>query len=158
MQQKYVSQKKSQNRRLLLEALVEENSPSHSDLKMTSRGPVTQKMAPGAKETTYWDDNRRERWLPWTGYLVPMRTSRFKKKPHMIRMFVHDRVETSLSKHPSLDTQPSSTGRPLMGDPSSGWLLWSTGSLRRNHLSGPSTATLLAWVALSPSKGQSRGL
>ncbi|MPD01416.1 hypothetical protein E2C01_096943 [Portunus trituberculatus] len=38
MQQKYVPQKNSQNRRLLREALVEGN-PSHSDMKMTSRGP-----------------------------------------------------------------------------------------------------------------------
>ncbi|MPC72353.1 hypothetical protein E2C01_066656 [Portunus trituberculatus] len=82
---------------------------------MTSRGP-------GARETTYWDYNRRERWLPWTGYLVTMRTSRFKNRPHMKRMFVHDRAKTTLPKHPSLDIQPSSTGRPLLGDPSSGWL------------------------------------
>ncbi|MPC80019.1 hypothetical protein E2C01_074582 [Portunus trituberculatus] len=72
MQQKYVLQKNSQNRRLLREALVEGNPPSHSDLKMMSRGQ-------GARETTYWDYNGRDRWLPWTGYLVPMRTSRFKK-------------------------------------------------------------------------------
>ncbi|MPC83437.1 hypothetical protein E2C01_078146 [Portunus trituberculatus] len=38
------------------------------------------------------------------------------------RKFVHDRAKTppTLQKHPSLDTQPSSTGRPLLGDPSSG--------------------------------------
>ncbi|MPC83416.1 hypothetical protein E2C01_078125 [Portunus trituberculatus] len=29
------------------------------------------KLAPGARETTYLDYNGRERWLPWTGYLVP---------------------------------------------------------------------------------------
>ncbi|MPC51913.1 hypothetical protein E2C01_045770 [Portunus trituberculatus] len=47
------------------------------------------------RETTYWDYNESERWLPRTGYLVPMRTSRFKKRPHMMRMFVvHDRAET----------------------------------------------------------------
>ncbi|MPC56823.1 hypothetical protein E2C01_050789 [Portunus trituberculatus] len=34
--------------------------------------------------------------------------------------FVHDRAKTPLPKHPSLDTQPSSTGRPLLGDPSTG--------------------------------------
>ncbi|MPC71395.1 hypothetical protein E2C01_065672 [Portunus trituberculatus] len=67
MQQKCVPQKNSKNRRLLREALVEGNPPSHSDLKMTSHGP-------GARETTYWDYNERKRWLPWTGYLVPMRT------------------------------------------------------------------------------------
>ncbi|MPC96921.1 hypothetical protein E2C01_092202 [Portunus trituberculatus] len=39
-----------------------------------------------------------------------------------------------LPKHPSLDTQPSSTGRPLLGDPSSGWFRLSTGCLRKNHL------------------------
>ncbi|MPD01666.1 hypothetical protein E2C01_097204 [Portunus trituberculatus] len=39
MQQKYIPQKNSQNRRLLREALVKGNPPSHSDLKMTSRGP-----------------------------------------------------------------------------------------------------------------------
>ncbi|MPC50476.1 hypothetical protein E2C01_044305 [Portunus trituberculatus] len=39
MQQKYVPQKNSQNRRLLREALVEGNPPPYSDLKMTSRGP-----------------------------------------------------------------------------------------------------------------------
>ncbi|MPC19578.1 hypothetical protein E2C01_012496 [Portunus trituberculatus] len=49
-------------------------------------------------------------------------------------MFVHDRAETSLPKHPSLDIQPSNTGRPLLGDSSSGQLRWSTGTLRRNHL------------------------
>ncbi|MPC70331.1 hypothetical protein E2C01_064575 [Portunus trituberculatus] len=38
MQEKCVSQKNSQNRRLL-EALVEGNPPSHPDLKMTSREP-----------------------------------------------------------------------------------------------------------------------
>ncbi|MPC13312.1 hypothetical protein E2C01_006043 [Portunus trituberculatus] len=37
----------------------------------------------GARETTYWDDNGSERWLPWT--LVPMRTNRFKKRPHMMQ-------------------------------------------------------------------------
>ncbi|MPC76968.1 hypothetical protein E2C01_071405 [Portunus trituberculatus] len=57
-----------------------------------SRGPgqaphenlnLHKRLAPGARETTYWDDNGSERWLPWMGYLVPMRTSRFKKKvPH----------------------------------------------------------------------------
>ncbi|MPC90537.1 hypothetical protein E2C01_085528 [Portunus trituberculatus] len=31
-------------------------------------------MTPGAEETTYWDYNGRKRWLPWTGYLIPMRT------------------------------------------------------------------------------------
>ncbi|MPD02801.1 hypothetical protein E2C01_098406 [Portunus trituberculatus] len=77
MQQKRDPEKNSQNRRLLREALVEGNPPFHSDLKMTSRGP-------GARETTNWDYNGRERWLLWTGYLVPMRTSRFKKRPHMI--------------------------------------------------------------------------
>ncbi|MPC28641.1 hypothetical protein E2C01_021850 [Portunus trituberculatus] len=74
----------------------------------TSREPDI--IAPGARETTYWDDIGSERWLPWTGYLVPMWTSHLKKRPHMMRMFVHDRAETTLSKHPSLDTQPSSTG------------------------------------------------
>ncbi|MPC50641.1 hypothetical protein E2C01_044470 [Portunus trituberculatus] len=39
MQQKYVPQKNSQNRRLLWEALVEGNPPSYSDLKMTPRRP-----------------------------------------------------------------------------------------------------------------------
>ncbi|MPC91929.1 hypothetical protein E2C01_086994 [Portunus trituberculatus] len=114
MQQKCVPQKNFQNRRLLWEALVEGNPPPYSDLKMTSRGPGQQphenlnlhkKMAPWARETTYWDYNGRERWLPWTGYLVPMRTSRFKNRPHMIRMFVHDRDETTTLKHPNLDTQ-----------------------------------------------------
>ncbi|MPD02383.1 hypothetical protein E2C01_097961 [Portunus trituberculatus] len=63
-------------KRLLREALVEGNPSSHSDLKMTSREP-------GARETTYWDDNGSEHWVPWTGYLVPMRTNCFKKKaPH----------------------------------------------------------------------------
>ncbi|MPC60972.1 hypothetical protein E2C01_055034 [Portunus trituberculatus] len=58
--------------------LVEGNPPSHLDLKMTSRGPVTQKkIGPGARETTYWEYNGSERWLPWTGYLVPMQTIRF---------------------------------------------------------------------------------
>ncbi|MPC95461.1 hypothetical protein E2C01_090673 [Portunus trituberculatus] len=89
MPQKCVPQKNSQNRKLLWEALVEGNPPSHSDLKMTSRGP-------GARETSYWDYNGSERWLPWTGYLVPMRTSRFKQRTHMMRMFVHDRAETPL--------------------------------------------------------------
>ncbi|MPC48518.1 hypothetical protein E2C01_042292 [Portunus trituberculatus] len=73
------------------------------------------RLAPGAKETTYWDYSGSERWLPWMGYLIPMWTSRFKKiRPHMMRMFVHDRAETPLPKHPSLDTQPSNTGRPSM--------------------------------------------
>ncbi|MPC61471.1 hypothetical protein E2C01_055543 [Portunus trituberculatus] len=49
-----------------------------------------------------------------------MRTSRFKKWPHMIRMFFHDRAETPLPKHPSLDTQPSNTGRPLLAIPLAG--------------------------------------
>ncbi|MPC63841.1 hypothetical protein E2C01_057947 [Portunus trituberculatus] len=49
------------------------------------------------------------------------------------------RAEIPLPKDPSLDTQPSSTGRPLLGHPSSGWLRWSTGSLRRNHLVWPLT-------------------
>ncbi|MPC35965.1 hypothetical protein E2C01_029404 [Portunus trituberculatus] len=125
MQQNCVLQKNTQNKRLLWEALLEGNPPFYSDLKMTSRRP-------GSRETTYWDDNGNERWLPWTGYLVPMRTNRFKRRPHMMRMFVNDRAETPLPKHPSLNTQPSSTGRPLLGDPYSGWLRWSTGSLRRN--------------------------
>ncbi|MPC71818.1 hypothetical protein E2C01_066108 [Portunus trituberculatus] len=51
-----------------------------------------------------------------------MRTSHFKKGSHMLRMFVHDKAETSLPKHPSLDTQPFSIGRLLLEDPSSGWL------------------------------------
>ncbi|MPC81922.1 hypothetical protein E2C01_076563 [Portunus trituberculatus] len=84
------------------------NPPSYSDLKMTSRGP-------GARKTTYWDYNGSERWLPWTGYLVFMWTSRFKKRPHMIRIFVQDRAEIPLPKHPSLDTEPYSTGRPPAG-------------------------------------------
>ncbi|MPC67266.1 hypothetical protein E2C01_061439 [Portunus trituberculatus] len=57
-------------------------------------------------------------------------------------MFVHDRAETPLPKHPSLDTQPSNTGRPLLGNPSSGWLHWSTASLYRNHLVWPLTGDL----------------
>ncbi|MPC54470.1 hypothetical protein E2C01_048388 [Portunus trituberculatus] len=60
----------------------------------------------------------------------------------MMRMFVHDRAETPFPKHPSLDTQPSSTEGPLLGDPSSGWLSWSTGSLRRNYLVWPLTGDL----------------
>ncbi|MPC25309.1 hypothetical protein E2C01_018415 [Portunus trituberculatus] len=77
MQQKCVPQKNSQNRRLMWKALLEGNPPSYSDLKMTSRGP-------GTRETIYWDDNGSERWLPWTGYLFPMRTNCLKKKkaPH----------------------------------------------------------------------------
>ncbi|MPC96635.1 hypothetical protein E2C01_091906 [Portunus trituberculatus] len=47
------------------------------------------------------------------------------------------RAETPLPKHTSLDTQPSSTGQPLLGETSSGWVRWSTGSLRRNHLVWP---------------------
>ncbi|MPD05367.1 hypothetical protein E2C01_101106 [Portunus trituberculatus] len=39
MQQKRDPQKNSQNRRLLRDALVEGNPPSHSDLKMTSCVP-----------------------------------------------------------------------------------------------------------------------
>ncbi|MPD06813.1 hypothetical protein E2C01_102641 [Portunus trituberculatus] len=52
MQQKYVPQKNSQNRRLLRKVLVEGNPPSHSDLKMTSRGPeqLHKRLAPGAIE------------------------------------------------------------------------------------------------------------
>ncbi|MPC96704.1 hypothetical protein E2C01_091979 [Portunus trituberculatus] len=34
-----------------------------------------------ARETTYWDNNGNERWLPWVGYLVPMRTNLLKKGP-----------------------------------------------------------------------------
>ncbi|MPC50536.1 hypothetical protein E2C01_044365 [Portunus trituberculatus] len=78
MQQKCDPQKNSQNRRLLREVLVDGNPLSHSDLKITSRGP-------GARKTTYWDDNGSERWLPWMGYLVPMRTNLFKKRPHMMQ-------------------------------------------------------------------------
>ncbi|MPC28832.1 hypothetical protein E2C01_022043 [Portunus trituberculatus] len=84
-------------------------------------------------------------------YLIPMRTSRFKKRPHMMRMFVHDRAKTPLLKHPSLDTQPSNTGLSLWGDPSSGYLHWSLAAYVGTIWSGPSLATLLAWVALSPS-------
>ncbi|MPC59316.1 hypothetical protein E2C01_053334 [Portunus trituberculatus] len=57
-------------------------------------------------------------------------------------MFVHERAETPIPKHPSLDTQLSSSGRPILGDPFSGWLRWSTGSLRRNHLAWPFTGDL----------------
>ncbi|MPC55591.1 hypothetical protein E2C01_049534 [Portunus trituberculatus] len=39
-----------------------------------------------------------------------MWTSHFKKRPHMMQMFVHNRAETPFPKHPSLDTQPSNTG------------------------------------------------
>ncbi|MPC80073.1 hypothetical protein E2C01_074638 [Portunus trituberculatus] len=46
---------------------------------------VTSREPDRARETTYWDYNGSERWLRWlTGYLVPMRTIRFKKRPHMI--------------------------------------------------------------------------
>ncbi|MPC63720.1 hypothetical protein E2C01_057822 [Portunus trituberculatus] len=71
-----------------------------------------------ARETTYWDYKGRERWLLWTGYLVPMRTSRFKKMPHMIRMFVHDRAETPFPKssqpgHPTIQHRTAPIGRCL---------------------------------------------
>ncbi|MPC57726.1 hypothetical protein E2C01_051714 [Portunus trituberculatus] len=52
------------------------------------------------------------------------------------------RAETPLPKHPCLDTQPSSTGRPLLGDTFSGCFRWSTGSLRRNHLVWPLTGDI----------------
>ncbi|MPC68340.1 hypothetical protein E2C01_062540 [Portunus trituberculatus] len=42
------------------------------------------------------------------GYLVPMWTSRFKKRPHMIRMFVHDRAETPIG--PAREEQASHVG------------------------------------------------
>ncbi|MPC51169.1 hypothetical protein E2C01_045010 [Portunus trituberculatus] len=72
------------------------------------------RIAPGARGTTYWDYNGNERWLPWTGYLVPMRTSRFnkKKKPHMMRMFVHNRAET-----PSQSIPAWTPNHPTQDDP-----------------------------------------
>ncbi|MPC48434.1 hypothetical protein E2C01_042207 [Portunus trituberculatus] len=111
------------------EALVERNPLPYSDLKMTSCGPgqpphenlmILFCFPISIKGKGNWDYNGSERWLPWTGYLVPIRTSRLKKRPHMMRMFVHNRAETTLPKHPSLYTQPSNTRRPLLGDPSSG--------------------------------------
>ncbi|MPC35947.1 hypothetical protein E2C01_029387 [Portunus trituberculatus] len=112
--------------------------PPHENLRVFFCFPISKqehkRLAPRTRKVTYWDYNGIECWLPWTGYLVPIQTNRFNKRPHMMRMFVHDRAETPLLKHPTLDTQPFSTGWPLLGDPSSGWLRWSTGSLRTNHL------------------------
>ncbi|MPD06630.1 hypothetical protein E2C01_102454 [Portunus trituberculatus] len=80
-QKRYIATKNSLNRRLLQEALVEGNPPSHSDLKMTSRGPGEpphknlkifcvfpykkkqdcKRLAPWAREIIYLDYNWRER-------------------------------------------------------------------------------------------------
>ncbi|MPC63263.1 hypothetical protein E2C01_057358 [Portunus trituberculatus] len=60
------------------EELPEEDDVSRAR-SATSREPDR------ARETNYWDDNWSERWLPWTGYLVPMRTNRLKKTPHMMQ-------------------------------------------------------------------------
>ncbi|MPC30757.1 hypothetical protein E2C01_024026 [Portunus trituberculatus] len=112
---------------------------SYSDLKMTYRGPVTQKISSRGKGN-HLLGRQWERALA----AVPMLTNRFEKKkkaPHDAK-FVHDRAETPLPKHHRLDNQPSSTRRPLLSDLSSGWLRWSTGSLRRNHLVWPLTGDL----------------
>ncbi|MPC95717.1 hypothetical protein E2C01_090941 [Portunus trituberculatus] len=68
------------------------------------------------------------------------------------------RAETPLPKHPSLDTQPSNTGQPLLGDPSSGWLRWSTGSWRRNHLVWPLTGDLTSMGSPLPLRRAEQGL
>ncbi|MPD02629.1 hypothetical protein E2C01_098224 [Portunus trituberculatus] len=118
MEQKYVPQKNSQNRRLLREALVEGNPPSNLALKMTtSRGP-------GQPPHENLDYNGRERWLPWKGYLVPMRTSRFKKKSAL--SFVNDRAETPPPKasypgHPTIQHRTASIGRSLQVSPLVHW-------------------------------------
>ncbi|MPC58596.1 hypothetical protein E2C01_052603 [Portunus trituberculatus] len=54
MQHKYVPQKNSQNRKLLREALAEGNPPSHSYLKMTSRGP---ELRPPFQSILAWTPN-----------------------------------------------------------------------------------------------------
>ncbi|MPC84912.1 hypothetical protein E2C01_079664 [Portunus trituberculatus] len=75
MQQKCVPQKNSQNRSGGESSFLLRPEDDVSQARSaTSREPER------ARKTTYWDDNGSERWLPWTGYLVPMRTYRFKKK------------------------------------------------------------------------------
>ncbi|MPC65855.1 hypothetical protein E2C01_059992 [Portunus trituberculatus] len=144
-------------------------------MKVMSRGPATsrepdtflcfpisikshKRIAPGARGTTHWDYNGSERWLPWTGYLVPMWTSRLKKKRHhMMRMFVHDGAETPPSQsisawtpnHPKQD-DPYGAIPPAGG--STGPLAAYVGIVSF----GPSLATVIAWVALSPSEGWNR--
>ncbi|MPC61459.1 hypothetical protein E2C01_055531 [Portunus trituberculatus] len=104
-QKRYVPQKDFQSRKLLWEARVEGNPPHYSDLKMTSRGAICiklhKKLAPGARKTTYWDYSGSERWLPWTGYLVPMQTSH-EPEPFYGHQF---RVVT-LSHFPFIDYKP----------------------------------------------------
>ncbi|MPC80373.1 hypothetical protein E2C01_074951 [Portunus trituberculatus] len=76
----------------------------------------------------------------------------------MIRKFVHDRAETPSQSIPAWTPNHPAQDSPYWAIPpvggSAGPLAAYVGSIS----SGPSLATLLAWVALSPSKGQSRGL
>ncbi|MPC62863.1 hypothetical protein E2C01_056953 [Portunus trituberculatus] len=116
---KCVPQKNSQNRTVVGDPCGGESSFLLRPEDDVSRARSATSQEPErARETTYWDDNGSERWLLWTGYLVPMRTNRFKKRPHMMQNVCPR--QDPFPKHPSLDTQPSSTGRPLLGNPSSG--------------------------------------
>ncbi|MPC96323.1 hypothetical protein E2C01_091575 [Portunus trituberculatus] len=62
-----------------------------------------------ARETTYSDDNGNERWLPWTGYLVPMQTNRSKKKAR------HDAesLSTTELRTPSLSIPAWTPNHPI---------------------------------------------
>ncbi|MPC80238.1 hypothetical protein E2C01_074812 [Portunus trituberculatus] len=135
MQQKRDPQN-SQNRRLLREAFLEGNPPSHSDLKMTCRGPgqpphenLNRQRKPPTRTTMGGSAGCRG-----GGTSSPCGQVVLKKRSHMIRKFVHGRAETPSQSIPAWTPNHPAQDGPLLGDPSSGWLRWSTRARKHpNH-------------------------